>query len=495
MIAMDIFEHRHRDEHIDIITDTEMSEAFATAMGGTDDSHAGLPTYTESDEGDLMARVEGMQALDPEHFVLPFTKLDYQSPLRDRELTPEEYEVLDASSKLQREIIDSFYDAITKRRPEIVTHFITQGLVSPDVTLEGKDGYPHKARTPLLAAVAAGDASMIRLLVSLGSTVELVGFCVVSENPRYAADLTPLQLAAGLGRLSLVKVLREEFGADDAFVAPKGETALWLARRFRHREIVDYLPAVKAGGWVRFRSSRQHEIQRLLLAMRRSCMLNLVRWLVWGLPKAILWDLPQEAWKKREKIMKWCKRQVVKFPGRAKRAVKALGRGIKKTPEAIKKIVEEIAKTTWKFIKAIPPALAVLAAWVANGARAVGTAVTDAVKAFFGVIHTAMMAVLEWFSTITLQDVINGVTAVLEAVFVRFPKAVWSFVGDFAEVAWKVAKKFPLYLGVLLYGIVYVLWWMVKWPAVATWTVLSAVGRVIARMFDEIIICFDPKRM
>ncbi|KAH6670952.1 hypothetical protein F5X68DRAFT_278833 [Plectosphaerella plurivora] len=473
----------------------EAAEAFLTSIAGPNDGLNVLPLYSKSDTGNLMGRIEATQALDPMNFVLPITRLGTDTTYRGDYPTDEEYNLASNSHKLRREIVDSFYDAIIKRRPEIVSQFVSNGLVSPDVTLEGKDGYPHKPRTPLLAAVAAGDASMIRLLVSLGATVELVGFCIVSENPRYTANLTPLQLAAGMGRLSLVKVLREEFGADDAFVAPNGETALWLARRFRHREVVDYLPAVKAGGWVRFRSSREHEVQRLLLAMRRSSMICLIRFTFWGLPKALLWNLPKEVWQNREKIKKWCKRQVVKFPGRAKRAVKALGRGIKKAPEAMKKLVEKMVEVVWKFLKAIPQALAVVAAWVANGAKAIGKGISDAFIAIFGVIHTAIVAVMEWFSTITLQDVLNGVTAMLEAVFIRFPKAVWSFVGDFGEMAWKFAKKFPLYLGVVCYGILYVLWWTVKWPAVASWTVLAAVGRVIARMFDEIVICFDPKRM
>lgn len=450
-----------------------------------------LPMYTESDEGDLMCRIENMQALDPTHFILPITKLESGPATGLRPSVTEDLELRRASHNLRREIVDAFYDAIIYRRPEIVTEFVSRGLVSPDVTLEGKYGFPHGPRTPLLAAVAAGDASMIRLLVALGSTVELVGFCIVSENPRYTADLTPLQLAAGLGRLSLVKVLREECGADHTFVAPKGETALWLARRFKHREVVDYLPAVKAGGWVRFRSSRESEVERLLIAMRRSCMLRLIRWFVWDLPKGVLWDLPREAWRSRERIKKWCVRQVVKFPGRAKRAVKALGRGIKKTPEVLRKMAKEM----WKFLRAIPPALAVFAAWVTHGAKAVGQAVGDTFKAVFGVIHTAFAAVADWFRTMTLKDVVNGVTAVLETVFVRLPLAVWSFIGNFGEMAWQFAKKFPMYLGLLCYFIAYALWWAVKWPAAASWRVISAVGRVVAKMFDEIIICFDPKRM
>ncbi|KAL2126108.1 hypothetical protein VTI74DRAFT_1676 [Chaetomium olivicolor] len=68
----------------------------------------------------------------------------------------------------QKQIIASFFDAISNKNTEAVTLFIQRGFVSPDVP-------DASGRTPLIAAVEAGNGAMVCALIGLGAT------------PRYAA--------------------------------------------------------------------------------------------------------------------------------------------------------------------------------------------------------------------------------------------------------------------------------------------------------------------
>ncbi|CRK48220.1 hypothetical protein BN1723_007905 [Verticillium longisporum] len=154
--------------------------------------------------------------------------------------------------RLCSSIVYHFFTAIASRQDDVVRLFITRGLVSPDVpSVTGE--------TPLLAAVRAGDGTTLCALVELGATVDAYGSThetdVHDPRRRRATDAptrrTPLQYAAALGRLPLVKLLREDFGADDALVAPDGEIALRLAARGRHRDVVAYLPTRRAGAALR----------------------------------------------------------------------------------------------------------------------------------------------------------------------------------------------------------------------------------------------------
>ncbi|KAM0334490.1 hypothetical protein ACHAQA_001519 [Verticillium albo-atrum] len=142
-------------------------------------------------------------------------------------------------------IIWSFFSVLKPLNGPVVREFIVRGLVSPDVTSDS-------GQTPLLAAVSVGDDSLVRMLIALGATVDKYGTFD-------AAQRTPLQAAAADGRLSLVKLLREDFGADDGLLAPDGQIALRLAAKGKHKHVVAYLPARRLGAGRRLKAVFQGE--------------------------------------------------------------------------------------------------------------------------------------------------------------------------------------------------------------------------------------------
>ncbi|EEY17170.1 predicted protein, partial [Verticillium alfalfae VaMs.102] len=116
--------------------------------------------------------------------------------------------------RLCSSIVYHFFTAIASRQDDVVRLFIARGLVSPDVpSVTGE--------TPLLAAVRAGDGTTLCALVELGATVDAYGSTHEADvhdprRRRRATDAptrrTPLQYAAALGRLPLVKLLRKILG-------------------------------------------------------------------------------------------------------------------------------------------------------------------------------------------------------------------------------------------------------------------------------------------
>lgn len=58
-------------------------------------------------------------------------------------------------------------------------------------------------------------------------------------------------VAAAEGNLTLVKLLVDVFHSNDALVAPDGQIALRLAADGGWKEIVEFLPARRGGGWRR----------------------------------------------------------------------------------------------------------------------------------------------------------------------------------------------------------------------------------------------------
>ncbi|ROT41988.1 hypothetical protein SODALDRAFT_318766 [Sodiomyces alkalinus F11] len=434
-----------------------------------------VPVYSETDTNDLFRRLESLQSSpsssSPSPLVLPITKIEsYPSPMSHQDESGVEFPRRVEAHELASAIVTSFFHAITTRHEDVVRDFVSRGLVSPDVTtLAGE--------TPLLAAVRAGDGTTLRALVALGATVDGYGTVPSSSSssllssplpPQYGRRRTPLQLAAALGRLPLVKQLREEHGADDALIAADGELALRLAARNGHRDVVAYLPLRRGGAWKRWKTAHEAEMRRIRSVARG--IVAVLRFVLWTVPRAVVWSFPKYVWEERHYVTKWCARQARAFPGRVKRVAKALPGASARLGRATWRAVKRVVKATPKVAKAV-------LSWIWDGIKAVGGAVAEVVKRIVAVLHTALVAVFEFFRTITLQDVINGCKAVGQAVFALFSRVVVGSVVWTGKVVYEVLKTLFGCAVMAVWLPVYFVWLLLTWPPRQIWKILEAAGR------------------
>jgi hypothetical protein len=176
-------------------------------------------------------------------------------------LTPFQKETL---YKTQVHIITTFFTALTTSNTPLITTYITQGLVSPDVP-------SATGLTPLLAAIDPPNPALVCHLLSLGAQVNLPGSTTTTtttpNHPSHPPLRTPLMLAAATGHLPLVKLLLHTFAADDGIVAPDGQLALRLAADAGHRDVVALLPARRGGAWRRWRVQHAVAVGRVRVAV------------------------------------------------------------------------------------------------------------------------------------------------------------------------------------------------------------------------------------
>ncbi|KHE89910.1 ankyrin [Neurospora crassa] len=358
---------------------------------------------------------------------------------------------------LQCKLIRIFFDAISSKKTDLVTKLITGGFVSPDVPNE-------YGLTPLLAAVEAGDGAMVCALLNLGADVNMFGTPskrssssssskrkkekVDSKPPADAR--TPLMAASAAGNLALAKLLFRDFHANDALIAGDGQLALRLAADNGHREIVDLLPSRRGGEFRRWRTHHAVATRRIMKAGQG--IVAFCVYCVWYIPKAILWSLPKDlvvlpsvrlakwSWKNKHQFGPWCKKQMKKMPERTKRAVQAAGRAakaLKHAPKGMARFAKALAKRMWWIIRGILRAMKVMCLWIWESLRKVGLATGFMFMKLVSAMHTAGMAVLSFFRNITLKDVGNGILVALGALFVDLPRAVFSGMGAFGKASYK----------------------------------------------------------
>ncbi|KAM0275773.1 hypothetical protein ACHAQH_007434 [Verticillium albo-atrum] len=390
--------------------------------------------------------------------------------------------------RLRSAIVYHFFTAISSRQDDVVRLFVTRGLVSPDVpSVTGE--------TPLLAAVRAGDGATLCALVALGAKVD--GYGTVhdaSEHEiihvgREPTRRTPLQYAAALGRLPLVKVLIEDFHADDALVAPDGEIALRLAAKGRHRDVVAYLPARRAGAALRVKTALRRGARRVWRVLRHVGLAFYV--LLWECPKMLTYYPLRAAWRARHRFAGWAKRQAKEMP---KRVVEE----INKTPRRVVECAKAFGrgcKVVGRAIKRAPGAVEIFFAWIWKGIKGVWGAVAEAAKRVVGVLHTAFAAVVRFFRGITLKDVWDGIVAACRAVFVALPMAVWRFLGRIGEMSWDVLVKLAGTLGKIAWFLLWCLVQAVVWLPKQGWKIVVSCGRVISTAFEEVLVLLNPKRL
>ncbi|KAK4649385.1 uncharacterized protein QC761_118410 [Podospora bellae-mahoneyi] len=412
---------------------------------------------------------------------------------------------------LQQQIISTFFHAVAHgKNTELVTQFVKSGFVSPDCP-------DALGATPLMAAVEAGNGQMVCHLISLGAQVDGYGKLPSGSLRRQRgkhADLplerTPLMVAAKNGNLALVKLLVEDFGADDGMIAPDGQLALRLAAEGGHREVVEYLPTRRGGAWRRWKTHHGVAVERVRRAGRK--IVRFVWFFVWDLPRFLAWSVPKHTiirpavktvkycWENKGRFGGWAKRQVKEFPGRVKRAGQGVWEGVKKLPRGVWEVMKEIpgvmkslGKFIWKIFKKIPEVMKNLRIWIWTTMKRMGVAVGNVFLRVVSVLHTAVAAVLGYFRSISLKDVWNGIKAVFRAVFVGLPEAICKAVVGLGKcVGISIVALFGL-TGQVLVFLFEALCWVAAYIPKQLGKIVSAIWASISKGYYEIMVWINPK--
>jgi hypothetical protein len=391
----------------------------------------------------------------------------------------------------RRLLVRMFFHAILSKNDEIVALLIEMGLMTPETTDE------HK-RTPLLAAVDAGNVRTVQQLMDFGADVNALAVRPVLPPPNrgYAyvpVYRTPLQSAAEKGNLTLVKLLMGTYQADDSIIAPDGQHALRLAAANGYKEIVDYLPVRRGGGWRRWKAKHRNTFIRMKRAAMKIC--DFFQILFWYAPKMVVWDAPQYfiIWP-IIRGAKWLKEHHREVRGLlAKWLMKVPGK-IWKVIQRIPVVVTDFLTASWKSIKAIPKATKIALLWLWEGLKSFGTAIQHIVARFFSFLHTVFTSIASFFRNLTLKDALEGLKILLRAIFVDAPKAIRNWLCNFEEMTLKVCKALLGTVGHILWllarGLVEVFIYVPKKFV----TILVGLIQIIWGGYREVMVWLDPKR-
>ncbi|KAK4131817.1 hypothetical protein BT67DRAFT_444234 [Trichocladium antarcticum] len=328
-------------------------------------------------------------------------------------------------------------------------------------------------------------------------------------------------VAAARGRLALVRLLVEEFGADDGVVAPDGQIALRLAAEGGHREVVDYLPRRRGGAWRRWQVQHHVAVRRVKGAVRKIAVFFEV--LLWHVPKFLVWRVPKHlvvlplleagryCWANKRRFGGWCKRQAAELPGRAKRAGKAAWRVAKKVPvaawkvakkvpgtawkvaKAVPRVVEDLIRCLWEVIKRIPAAVKKIGVWMWESSARVGKALGHVLLRIASLLHTAVSALLGVFRRIKLRDVWNGVCGVLVAVFRGVPWAIFMGISVLGGVVAAVVIGLFGAFGKLIVLLVEALWYVAKYVPRQLGVILAGIWASVSKGCHEFMVFLNPK--
>jgi hypothetical protein len=448
------------------------------------------PLYLENDST-LRERIGQLtQLASSEEYPLPiasYPQTNLHGHLRLRN-TP------DAIIKIRQEIVNTFFDAIKTKKDEVIAALIECAVVTPETI--GSDG-----RTPLLAAVKAGNVRTVQQLMDFDANVNAFGIISGlsplrwsgSNNVAPSVFRSPLMVAAETGNLVIVKLLIECYGADDALVAPDGELALRLAASNGHREIVKYLPTRRGGGWRRWKTKHRQAVKRIVRA--RKGIASFARVLGFEVPKFFLWYIPKHAivlpvWK----ALKWMYTHRAELPEWIVKSLKRAGRTLIKVPGALWLISKGLAKSIWDGIKGLPKAVRFAIVWMYTGIKNMGDAVANVFKRFFTFLHTAFAAVANSFRNITLKDIWDGFESFVHALFVDGPRKVWGWLCTFEKMILKMLEAMWGCTGRLLWMLLRALIAIFTYVPMRLWEIIVSAGGSLGSAFREVLIWFDPKR-
>lgn len=448
----------------------------------TDTYETPAPRYTEADDNVFSARLKAFQNNYPYYPIVPVTRhpSDPESSQSQRytysRSTKPWKSARDEAHALQADIITALFGNISSKDTTTVTLLITQGLISPDCP-------KPNGETPLLASIRIHSAPTARVLLNLSADPNLVGnaepdqgsVCVVERR-------TPLMLAAATGQLVIVRMLMDDFGADDAVVGPKGETALRLAAEAGHRDVVRYLPARRSGAWRRLRCSKE------VFALRKAAKSvgKVVMFLGWDLPRLLLVDIPWEGlrwvWKRRHRVGPWVVKVVRKVPGGLRAMAKGIWSSVKGMPRFVWRLI------VWTS-EAVPRACGILWEGVVEGVKRVAHAFAFAAMRMVSVLHSFFAAIITRLKNTKLRDVGHDLLVAMEAVFVKLPRAVWAFMSQSVAVAGRTVKAcFSSYWIRALFKLLCII------PQ-TFWSMLESLWTSFGRGLDELITLVNPKRV
>lgn len=450
-------------------------------LEATETHETPAPRYTETDENGFSATLKAFQDNYPYYPIVPVTRHP-STPESSKDhrcnsliITESWQSARDEAHALQADIIAALFASISSKDTAAVTHLISQGLISPDCP-------KPNGETPLLACIRVHSAPTARALLSLGADPNLVGNAEPDRGSLCVVERTPLMLAAATGQLVIVRMLVEEFGADDAVVGPKGETALRLAAEAGHRDIVRYLPARRGGAWRRVRCSRE------VVALRRAAKAvgKVVSFLGWDFPRLLLVDIPWEglrwAWKRRHRLGPWVVSVVRGIPGLLTNMAKELCRGLKALPHSLCRLIVWISE-------ALPRARIILSKGLMEGVKRVAHAFAFAARRMISVLHSFFAAVITCLKNIKLKDVGHDLLVATEALFVKLPQAVWAFMSQSVAVVGRAIKAcFSSYWIRALFKLLCII------PQ-TFWSMLESLWTSFGRGLDELITLVNPKRV
>jgi hypothetical protein len=449
------------------------------------------PLYLENDST-LSERIAQLTQLASSHaHPLPITSYP-QIELSRRTLI---YNITpDPIIKHRQEVVDAYFEAIKTRKDEVVAALIESGVVSPETT--SADG-----RTPLLAAIEAGHIRTVQQLMDFNADVNSFGIVSGLDPLRRSGSKddtptifrSPLMVAAETGNLTIVKLLIECYGADDALVAPDGELALRLAASNEHREIVRYLPTRRRGGWKRWKTKHRNAVKRI---ERAGVGIASFFWVLgFEVPKFFLWSIPKHAivlplWR----CVKWMYTHPAELPERIARLLKKIGRAMKKAPTVLWLFGKELNQFIWNSIKSSPKAMKVALLWAWSGLQKMGGVVANAFKRFISFIHTAFVAVVSFFRTITLRDIWDGFKSFLHSLFVDGPRKGWEWICAFDKMILKMLEAMWGCTGRLLRVLLRAFIGIFTYVPIRLWEILVSAAGSMGSAFREVLIWINPKR-
>ncbi|KFY06620.1 hypothetical protein V492_07911 [Pseudogymnoascus sp. VKM F-4246] len=403
--------------------------------------------------------------------------------------------------------VSSLFLSIELGKEELTTFLIENGMVTANTTLEEE--------TPLLRAVTKKNVHITTQLLNLGADKDGLG-----SASKYYDDVegivhvlrTPLQHAASLGHLVLVKLLMETYHCDDSIVAPDGQIALRLAAENGHQEVVDYLPPRRLGGFRRWKHTHRRSLRRAKKALFR--IVGFVEFFCWTVPKFFLWDIPKNTivkpisrgcawcWKNRKEFGPWCKQELLKLPKRVARFGKGVGRSLAKFPQACWKFgsktlpgwVKRISIWLWEVVsKRFPKALGILTRWISSTIVSSAKGVWNVILKISSLLSTVVEAAISFLRRVTLIDVWNGFIEVLRAAFITFPRIALSWIEAFGETSYDVLKALLGTIGKILWCIMFALGWVIIYIPNQLWKIVKSFGESFMKAFHELRVWLNPK--
>ncbi|KAI1131104.1 hypothetical protein F5Y10DRAFT_234258 [Nemania abortiva] len=409
-----------------------------------------------------------------------------------------------------RDAIANYFTDIRNSENSRIGRILEAGIVT--VETNNRNG-----ETPLLAAIEAGHISTTRLLLAAGADPNAFGAvpkkkgevrsgrrhgCLWREDRVYR---TPLQLAAAKGSLAIVKLLIDDYSADDALVAPDGELALRLAAANGHREVVAYLPVRRGGGFRRWKTRHAVAMRRVKRAVKGLGYVT--EFFLYSLPKLFLWMIPKHVVVLPvARRVKWLYRHRAELPRIVINGLKKLWAGVKKLPKGLweflkgtarfmVRLVDFIIDVVIATITGLPKATRLAALWMWSGVKTLLRAVAWVFDRLFSFLHTAVMALVTFFKTVTLRNVWDGFVAFVRAVLVDGPKKLGLWLGKFGHTVMRMLKALWGDLGELL-G--WLFWALVK----VAMFVPKRLGEIIVGVLKsagyggkEVLIWINPKRV